>query len=406
MKNGYLAIALAILTIGVDSVAYANGTTLTDANKTAAGFFERRISYNWGIDKSVNPDSLSMGQGETKSVTYTINVTRTLGQTTDTYGVRGEICVTNGGAVATDSLTITDVVQTKVGGNPYSDYKSQSVDTGAHSQLAPNERQCYNYEVTFPPAASGTLYRNQARITINNHAGHIGTPYGPSPSAGFSLPTGPTISETDEAADVADAEQCPSGFTCNASNPGPFNFTGTNSVTFTKGITDDSAACGSVFNLPNKAILTTNDTHTVFQASASVAITTANCPPVVKGCTHTIGFWKTPQHLGNWPVTSLKLGDRDYSQNQLVSILNQPVQGNGLISLAHQLIAAKLNVATGATVPTSVANAITAADTLIDGLIVPPVGTGILAPRTTSGLTSTLDTYNNGLAEGGPPHCE
>jgi hypothetical protein len=81
------------------------------------------------------------------------------------------------------------------------------------------------------------------------------------------------------------------------------------------------------------------------------------------------------------------------------------VRGNGLISLAQQLIAVKLNQAAGAAVPASVATAITAADALTGAKVVPPVGNGYLAPASTSALTTVLDTYNNGLTPGGPPHC-
>jgi hypothetical protein len=115
------------------------------------------------------------------------------------------------------------------------------------------------------------------------------------------------------------------------------------------------------------------------------------------GCTLTQGYWKT--HPEAWPVTSLTLGTVTYTQAQLLSILNQPVQGNGLIALAHQLIAAKLNALSGAT-PSS---AITQADTLIGSLVVPPVGSGSLAPSATSTLVGALDSYNSGTT--GPGHC-
>ena len=133
---------------------------------------------------------------------------------------------------------------------------------------------------------------------------------------------------------------------------------------------------------------------------------TAACEPV-GGCTYTQGYWKThgPVPTGNnsneWPVTSLTLGTVGYSDLQLQSILDTP--GNGLLALAHQLIAAKLNVANGAD-DSSIAGAIIAADALIGGLVVPPVGTGSLAPSATSTLTSTLDSFNQGII--GPGHCE
>jgi len=75
----------------------------------------------------------------------------------------------------------------------------------------------------------------------------------------------------------------------------------------------------------------------------------------------------------------LQLGNVAYNQQQLQSILRQPVRGNGLVSLAHQLIAAKLNIATG-TDASCIAAIIAAADALIGDLVVPPVGTGHLAP--------------------------
>lgn len=117
------------------------------------------------------------------------------------------------------------------------------------------------------------------------------------------------------------------------------------------------------------------------------------------GCVLTQGFWKT--HAEDWPVLSLTLGTTVYTQAELLDILNTPAQGNGLIFLAHQLIAAKLNVASGASTPGTL---IADADALIDGLVVPPVGAGFLAPAVASPLTDDLDDFNNGAA--GVPHCD
>ena len=123
--------------------------------------------------------------------------------------------------------------------------------------------------------------------------------------------------------------------------------------------------------------------------------TTANT-----NCTYTQGFWKNHEEL--WPSTSVTLGSVVYTAAQADAIFGQPVQGNGLISLAHQLIAAKLNIDNGAD-PTAAAAAIAAADALIGALVVPPIGGGYLAPGNTSTLTQTLDDFNNGVT--GPGHC-
>ncbi len=117
-------------------------------------------------------------------------------------------------------------------------------------------------------------------------------------------------------------------------------------------------------------------------------------------CTYTQGYWKT--HPEAWPVTSLTIGSVNYTKAQLLDILNESVGGNGLVSLAHQLIAAKLNIASGAD-PTDASAAIAAADAVIGGLLIPPVGAGYIHPSQTSSLTQTLDDYNNGII--GPGHC-
>ena len=128
-----------------------------------------------------------------------------------------------------------------------------------------------------------------------------------------------------------------------------------------------------------------------------------------ESCTLTQGFWKThgPIPVGNntnqWAVTSLTLGTVSYTDLQLLSIFNTPAGGNGLISLAHQLMAAKLNIAKGADA-TDISAAITAADALIGGLVIPPVGSGYLAPSVTSALNTTLTNYNEGAT--GPGHCD
>ena len=122
--------------------------------------------------------------------------------------------------------------------------------------------------------------------------------------------------------------------------------------------------------------------------------------PQGQNCTYTQGYWKN--HSSAWPVSSLTLGTVTYTKAQLLQILGQPVVGNGLISLAHQLIATKLNIAGGAS-PSTVASTVAAADALIGARVVPSVGSGSLAPSLTDGLTQVLDDYNNGIT--GPGHC-
>jgi hypothetical protein len=133
-----------------------------------------------------------------------------------------------------------------------------------------------------------------------------------------------------------------------------------------------------------------------------------------EGCTLTQGYWKThgPTPVGNneytWPQAvkdnGLYLGTNNYPAVDLLNIFNTPAQGNGLIALAHQLEAAKLNLANAASAPQEVLDAISAADFLINSLLVPPVGTGSLPSSQTSALTTILANYNEGAI--GPGHCD
>ena len=131
--------------------------------------------------------------------------------------------------------------------------------------------------------------------------------------------------------------------------------------------------------------------------SGSVASQTFFASTTNPECTQ--GFWKT--HPEAWPAGCLPmmLGTVAYTQAQLLAIYNTPAGGNGLISLAHQLITVKLNACNGSNTA-AVAATIAAADALIGGLVIPPVGGGFLAPASTSALTNTLDDYNNGIIPG------
>lgn len=135
-------------------------------------------------------------------------------------------------------------------------------------------------------------------------------------------------------------------------------------------------------------------------------------PP--SSCSYTQGYWKNhgPNPNGNnsneYPVSSLTIGGNSYTDVQLESILRTAVGGNGLISLAHQLIAAKLNIANGSN-PATIQTALTQADALIATLgsqKIPPVGTGYLSPDSVSSLVNLLTQYNEGKLPGGPSHCD
>jgi hypothetical protein len=116
------------------------------------------------------------------------------------------------------------------------------------------------------------------------------------------------------------------------------------------------------------------------------------------GCTYTVGYWKN--HPEAWPVDELTLGSKTPSKRKLLKLLKKPPKkGNARIILIHQLIAAKLNVASGAD-PEAVSDVIEQADALL------AAGRRVQGRRRAIAirLAAVLDDYNNGII--GPGHCD
>jgi hypothetical protein len=133
---------------------------------------------------------------------------------------------------------------------------------------------------------------------------------------------------------------------------------------------------------------------------------TAPCPP--SQCTYTQGFWKTHgpdgcrtgKNFNQWPASAfpMTLGTTSYTADEVCSIFNVPAGGNCLLSLAHQLIAAKLNIANGATECASLTTAIASANSIIGNRVIPPVGSGSIPSPcgSVSPTTDALTAYNEG----------
>ena len=126
---------------------------------------------------------------------------------------------------------------------------------------------------------------------------------------------------------------------------------------------------------------------------------TATLPPG-ENCTRTQGYWKN--HPENWPVNDITIGGITYTQDEAIEILKTPPRRDATYILAHQLIAAKLNILSGAD-GSAVADTIAAAD---DWLVDNPLGSNPDNPGRQVGiaLARMLDQYNIGII--GPGHCD
>jgi RHS repeat-associated protein len=126
-----------------------------------------------------------------------------------------------------------------------------------------------------------------------------------------------------------------------------------------------------------------------------------HCPPERPSCPLSQGYWKTHPHV--WPVRSLVLGDaanpaHTYAKSALLILLYWPAYGDASLILAHQLIAAKLNVANGSN-PAPVAAALADADALLGayhGRLPHRVKPSSSAGRAMVAAAGILDRYNTG----------
>jgi hypothetical protein len=203
LMAGLLMIAISTFFVSLALSDPGAGTTLS-AYVTCNPHYTR--TFNWTIDKSVTPDHWDLFRGDAGTSQFTITVTKDTG--TVAAWSDGQICVTNGGAEATQNLTIRVVL--KDGLNPPNDsITGNTVDVSGNPVLDPGETGCYDYHVDIPsnaihPPPGPHSYKVTAVVTITNHSGHIPgdqacpgpdlCPYGPSPTCdSWELPASPTL---------------------------------------------------------------------------------------------------------------------------------------------------------------------------------------------------------------------
>ena len=255
----------------------------------------------------------------------------------------------------------------------------------------------------------------QTSITIRVSAGATGAP------AGFSLHW-----MTQEALDALNGvwPSSESGLMCTGSFSGnanghAFNIPAGGYVDVTLGdvlfdTPGASSTCAEDLLCGTQYVFRTfaHATSTMFKSgwSANQICSTDAC---AENCVYGQGYWKNhgPVPSGNneyvWPQSvkdnGLMLGTVSYTPLQLQAIFNATGATNGIVKLAHQLIAAKINVANGADA-TTIASTIAAADALIGSLVIPPVGSGSLTNAQVAALNNALEAYNSG--DGGVEYCQ
>jgi hypothetical protein len=142
---------------------------------------------------------------------------------------------------------------------------------------------------------------------------------------------------------------------------------------------------------------------------------TGGTPPLcddgntVFGCTLTQGYWKN--HEEDWPAPYVPNDPVDHlfylsgvTWDAIFDIPPGNPNPNKYYVLAHQYIAAVLNVASGASVPDGVQGVLSAAEDFF-GDVAPAACVGGASCGIQNTWAEILTLYNEGEYVGGPPHC-
>jgi hypothetical protein len=366
-----------------------------DVNKTADTSFTRTHYYAWTIDKSAAETELLLSQGQTYRMDYALALQRTEQEALDSdWAVSGQISVVNNTPFPAKIMAISD------------NMGEMSIAL-ACPDLPLVLRAGESLTCTYASAlASGEEGLNM--VSVETIAEDDNKVRGASATAEviFGEPT--TIAAVDDCVDVTDTFMAYApehmGNTCVDRMLGYSRLIG-------------SYASEGTYEVPNSACFTTNSTETQGCDSENVSVTVA---PMNVGCTLTQGYWRTHSKYGpapyddTWMVEGFEgiggLEDALFflSPQTHHQVLWTPPKGNAYYNLAHQWIAAFLNLENGAFMPDEVVGVFEAAQNLLnektpDDLLKLKGKDARELPALFIQLSTVLDNYNNG--ELGPGHC-
>ncbi len=351
--------------------------------KTATTSYTR--DFDWTVLKAANPTSLLLSAGQTMPVTYTITVGNTY--TDSNFVVSGVVTVSNPWPMAASVVSVTDSL-----------LPGETLTCSSNTIPANGSVTCA-YSASVPSKASGT---NTATATVNYGAGNRTS----SGSAAYSFGAPTTV--VDATATLDDVRgACPAGFTCVLSTgtvPNQLVLTAPGTVSYTINVT--ATQCGMTGQLLNTATLIEGTSGTSHNSSATVDLASAGC---TTGCTLTQGYWKTHSVEGpapyddNWANLGPLQEDTVFfsSGKTWYQVFWTAPAGNAYYILAHQYMAAELNVLNGATTTPEVDAALAQAETLfasVDGTRLTKAQSDLA-----KSLAATLDNWNQGIT--GPGHC-
>ena len=355
--------------------------------KTVNTTFDR--DWDWTINKTGSDTNLNLQEGEQVSVNYTVVVAPT--SENINHAVSGNITITNPvGNPSATVATVTDVLN--VSGAAVVDCPG-----GLPQAIAAGASLVCTYTMA---AASATDTQNTATVITTGSV--------PGGNDSEAVSYGSPVNETDECITVDDTNpQGPQGVViCQNTADKSLEY----SVSFgPQGNVVTSCGQGDLHNV---ADFVTNDNLEVGSDIWDVHWT-VNCSV---GCTLTQGYWKThnASFKGGAPVDAgWELLAGGLKENTLFfatgktwfAIFNTPPKGNVYFNLAHQYMAAKLNILNGASPTPAVSAAITSAEALFTSNSIAQAALLKGGAKTSwTNLAGTLGSFNEGLI--GPGHCD
>ncbi|MDM7323415.1 MAG: hypothetical protein P3W93_000190 [Thermus sp.] len=358
----------------------AVGASVT-VEKTAVPEFKR--TYRWTIEKKVTDPaggSLTLAPGQSYLVKYAVSL---VGTPTDSdFKVKGTVTIKNTGGVDVTLQTPSDTLSTG---------ESIALNCGVGVTfpytLPAGQALICTYSQDLPNGQSRT---NTATVSWSA-GGESGTTSG---QASFAFATPSQV--VDGSVTVSDPSATLASAISSISPEGVISQT----YFFERWVKFDS--CGD-YQVDNTATFTTNTTQTQGSASASLKVSV----PCVGGCTLTQGYWKTHSRYGPAPYdnTWAHIGEDTpffRAGQSFYQVLWTSPKGSAYYILAHQYIAAKLNILNGASTTSAVNAAMAWAETFFNSYK-PSDSLDKATSNQAKGYAATLDSYNNGLT--GPGHC-
>ena len=354
-------------------------------SKTAETRYTRQ--YFWEIQKTGDQTELTLSHGQVFPVNYQVRVGVTGYEERD-FAVSGTITIENNTPITFVVQSVSDVVTPNI---------AASVNCGElpHT-LAPGGSLTCTYSASLPDKTNRT---NIATVTYVRQ----GQDWVRTASATAPVTFGDPTTLVDNQVNVTDDRYGPLGTVRAGEAPKAFPYT----------LEVGPYACQAqvmYHAFTNTATLTTNTTGTVSSSSWTVTVRVPACPT---GCTLTQGYWKTHTEYGpakhrdaTWDLILPSGEDSTFFQsgkNYYEVLWTPPSGGNPYYQLAHQYIAAKLNVLKGAYAPPEVQAAIAWAENQFFNLYPPSYNFGKSLTNQARSYAGILGQYNEGRI--GPGHC-